>query len=660
VRRLSLAPWVLLVIWLGPAYGLAQSGGAVEIRQFQPSPFSDRELRLDGTAVLPAWDLQVGLDADYAWKPLVLTDVAPSLQRSRKTTYDFIDQAVGSDLTIALGLGHRLEVAALLPLTAFQTGEATPGAASPGAFGIENPKLGAKVHLLGDGQRGFGLGAALLVALPLGTGGTFIHESGFGGEARLFADHRTARWTVGASAGLRLRDSTQVYDVKLGDELLYAAGATIRLSERSELLAELAGSTAAGRPFGAAATTPVEALFGGRRRLGGLGRGNLWLTGAAGPGLVAGYGSPLLRVVIGLSWSDRPLTPCLEGPCPVPEAPRPPPPRPVCPGDPSCPPPPPPADRDQDGIPDDVDECPDEPEDKDGFEDQDGCPDPDNDKDGIPDISDKCPNEPETINGKDDDDGCPDKGEAEVHVGKEELETLRPIFFDTDRSRVRHAFYNILGQIALTLKAHPEIGRCAVEGHTDDTGPPEWNQKLSLLRADAVVEFLVGKGVDRKRLSSIGHGEKVPWESNETASGRAKNRRVIFHIEGANPEEELKLERRQQVRAHKAAVKSRSAPRSEGDGDGAAADSEEKGEEKAVKRAAHPPKTKPEPTGAAGDAKAADVKASDKASEKAAAKAPEKASDKPVEKTTPPAASPKPDQPPPTLHELLKLPPQRN
>jgi len=66
-------------------------------------------------------------------------------------------------------------------------------------------------------------------------------------------------------------------------------------------------------------------------------------------------------------------------------------------------------DRDGDGIPDDVDKCPDEPEDFDGFEDTDGCPDPDNDKDGIPDVDDKCPNEPENYNGFQDKDGCPDK-----------------------------------------------------------------------------------------------------------------------------------------------------------------------------------------------------------------------------------------------------------
>jgi outer membrane protein OmpA-like peptidoglycan-associated protein len=65
-------------------------------------------------------------------------------------------------------------------------------------------------------------------------------------------------------------------------------------------------------------------------------------------------------------------------------------------------------DRDGDGIPDDLDKCPDEPEDFDGFEDADGCPDPDNDKDGIPDVDDLCPNDPEDFDGFQDADGCPD------------------------------------------------------------------------------------------------------------------------------------------------------------------------------------------------------------------------------------------------------------
>lgn len=65
-------------------------------------------------------------------------------------------------------------------------------------------------------------------------------------------------------------------------------------------------------------------------------------------------------------------------------------------------------DNDNDGIPDTDDRCPDLAEDLDGFEDQDGCPDLDNDQDGIPDKSDRCPNEPEDFDGDQDEDGCPD------------------------------------------------------------------------------------------------------------------------------------------------------------------------------------------------------------------------------------------------------------
>jgi len=181
---------------------------------------------------------------------------------------------------------------------------------------------------------------------------------------------------------------------------------------------------------------------------------------------------------------------------------------------------------------DDVDKCPTQPEDRDGFEDDDGCPDPDNDKDGIPDAQDKCPNEPETINNVKDDDGCPDKGIVTLKEG--ELETLTPIFFATDRARVRHAFRPALDDIAAILRDHPEIGRCAIEGHTDATGPAEWNKKLSLGRAKSVAAYLVKKGVDPARVVAIGQGEAVPWATNQTEAGRAANRRVIFHIEGVS------------------------------------------------------------------------------------------------------------------------------
>jgi outer membrane protein OmpA-like peptidoglycan-associated protein len=70
-------------------------------------------------------------------------------------------------------------------------------------------------------------------------------------------------------------------------------------------------------------------------------------------------------------------------------------------------------DRDGDGLKDDVDKCPDEPEDRDGFQDEDGCPDPDNDNDGILDVDDRCVNEPEDRDGDQDFDGCPETSDGD-------------------------------------------------------------------------------------------------------------------------------------------------------------------------------------------------------------------------------------------------------
>jgi outer membrane protein OmpA-like peptidoglycan-associated protein len=105
---------------------------------------------------------------------------------------------------------------------------------------------------------------------------------------------------------------------------------------------------------------------------------------------------------------------------------------------------------------------------------------------------------------------------------------------------VRHAFYSSLDDIAAILKAHPEIGRCAVEGHTDATGPPAWNKKLSLERAKSVAIYLIAKGVEPGRVMAIGQGEALPWATNQTEAGRAANRRVIFHIEGVSEDQEKK------------------------------------------------------------------------------------------------------------------------
>src|SRR5206468_1652160 len=122
-------------------------------------------------------------------------------------------------------------------------------------------------------------------------------------------------------------------------------------------------------------------------------------------------------------------------------------------------------DRDGDGYKDDVDQCPDDPEDFDDFEDADGCPDPDNDKDGIPDVDDKCPNEPEAYNGFEDADGCPDKGKVIIHKGK--LEILDKIYFETDKDEIKPVSFPLLDAIAATINGNPQIELIEIQGHAD-------------------------------------------------------------------------------------------------------------------------------------------------------------------------------------------------
>ncbi len=188
-------------------------------------------------------------------------------------------------------------------------------------------------------------------------------------------------------------------------------------------------------------------------------------------------------------------------------------------------------DRDADGIPDHLDRCPDEPEDFDGFEDEDGCPDPDNDGDGIPDHLDICPNEPETVNGFEDEDGCPDVklDLVEVKRDQKKIEIKEKVFFDTGKSTIQPVSYRLLDQVAEVLSTYRSM-EIMVEGHTDSVGADSFNLRLSQARADSVRLYLISRGVEQARLTAIGFGEEKPIATNATRQGRDLNRRVEFTI----------------------------------------------------------------------------------------------------------------------------------
>lgn len=187
-------------------------------------------------------------------------------------------------------------------------------------------------------------------------------------------------------------------------------------------------------------------------------------------------------------------------------------------------------DSDGDGLHDEVDACPLEAEDLDGFQDEDGCPDPDNDEDGILDVDDACPLEKETVNGYMDEDGCPDVAPTRVKVERSRILIEDQIYFDVDRATIKAESDSLLDEIAATFEDHPELVMIRIEGHTDSDGEALYNLRLSQARAESVVQALVDRGVDEDRMEPVGFGEARPLASNADALGKAKNRRVEFHI----------------------------------------------------------------------------------------------------------------------------------
>jgi len=185
-------------------------------------------------------------------------------------------------------------------------------------------------------------------------------------------------------------------------------------------------------------------------------------------------------------------------------------------------------DNDKDGISDISDKCPNEPEDKDKFEDEDGCPEPDNDKDGIPDVRDLCPNEPETVNGYADADGCPDEDQVRVVGDKIVLDDR--VHFYVNSFIIRKISYPLLMRLAKLIADHPEYVHVSVEGHADERGPDNFNQKLSEDRARAVMDFLIKQGIARERLSSIGYGSTRPLVDKKSEYALLLNRRVEFTV----------------------------------------------------------------------------------------------------------------------------------
>ena len=119
---------------------------------------------------------------------------------------------------------------------------------------------------------------------------------------------------------------------------------------------------------------------------------------------------------------------------------------------------------------------------------------------------------------------------ARCQAEVEEYMEGRAIQFSSGSARLTAESTAIVSEIAQVLAVCPSTP-VYVEGHTDADGRAETNVVLSLARAEAVVDGLVGHGVDPSRLFAVGYGASLPIASNETAVGKAANRRIVFSFQ---------------------------------------------------------------------------------------------------------------------------------
>ncbi|MGF1510230.1 MAG: OmpA family protein [Myxococcota bacterium] len=505
----------------------------LDVEHLEPRALGFVTLGRASTLELGEW--AVGGFIHYANSPLVLFEGSTQIG-------EVVRHRLTIDLVGAFGLLPWLEAQAALPFVVFQGGdEGLPTGDLPVA-GLKDLRLALKLSFF-DQEKGDLLGLALRpeVFFPTGDEDAFLGA----GAVRFFPSvivDKSFAWLWGvhfaANLGLNLRSDADVGNVEIADELVTRWGTGIGLPGRKDLrplvFFELATTTRLSEPFAEPEQNPVVGRVGLRLEFGPERGGAFHGTGGVSAGTTRGYGTPDVQVFTGLVYARTRADRDHDGILDAEDA---------CPDDPEdrdgfededgCPDP----DNDQDGILDVDDACPDEPEDFDGFDDTDGCPEEDADLDGVPEPLDACPDEPETINGFEDDDGCPDEGPPHVEVTTERVTIDSKIQFDFDSARIKEESFNILNQVAQTIKANPQLKRIRVEGHTDERGSAAYNLDLSRRRAKSVLDYLASRGVSRTRLESDGYGEERPLEPGTGEEVWAKNRRVEFTILERNDEE---------------------------------------------------------------------------------------------------------------------------
>lgn len=476
------------------------------------SPAGDRALLIAGSDARGAHTLRAKVGFAHALEPLVV--LGPNA-----TQYVVVERQTFVTPGVSFALAHRFLFALDAPVLVAEAGGRRPFGAPVIGGGEHGASLGdlelsARARLLGNADSAVKGSARLDTWLPTGQS-DFSGDGAFRARPALGLELRTKRARTALEAGYVFRRSVELpalLPVRAGSAVTtgLAAGIAVDRGERFDVGGELTFSLRVGggaRLFDPRSTVG-QALLSVRADLAPL---PFTLTVAGGPGLGQGPGAADARVLGRIAYSPEE--------------------------------PPPPPDADGDGIADTNDACPRVRGVSSGDPMMHGCPELPTDTDGdtIPDVRDACPRRPGPRHADRKLHGCPPAPPRppappppppppRATLEEQAIAISEQVKFEINTAMIRPESDSLLEEVAAILRAHPELVRVEVQGHTDSTGTPELNRRLSQERAQAVMAWLVAHGIDQGRLTAVGYGETVPLGDNATDEGRTKNRRVEFRI----------------------------------------------------------------------------------------------------------------------------------
>ncbi len=352
---------------------------SVDVRHFQPPTSPDGSLYLESTRSPGAGLWNVGSWLSWAYRPVVLRDA------DDEVVAKLVSHQLSLDVLGSVGVTRHAAIGLSIPAVLVQQGDTNPQTASVlGDSSLPSQALGdlaitGKVTLLTyEPMGGFGLAALARVTAPTGSRTSYVGEGALTSEVRMLAEYSFVAAKAQATAGFKLRTEERSFAGETwGNEIPWGVGLTLLpqalgldSSGHWAWTLEAHGALPAGpaNPFSSLPVSPALVGASSRYQV----ATDLFLSAGLEAPLDGAVGVPLARALLGISWAPRVH------------------------------------DMDGDGVPDDIDQCPELAEDHDGFEDHDGCPDFDNDSDGVPDQEDQCPTEQEDLDDFEDEDGCPD------------------------------------------------------------------------------------------------------------------------------------------------------------------------------------------------------------------------------------------------------------